>query len=141
MLDFHPVLLLFGLLGLGLFGSSSNDEDAASSADADEEPVDDTSSHESPFAPEADDPFDLDYKEPESPAENPFASEDEEPVDTETVPHTRPDGSSPFEDVATSVLLASSRRFPRFFGTEYAGGRPPGGVRSTVGRRLVPRAP
>lgn len=104
MSDLQPVFLIVGLLGLGLFGTSSNeDPDSDSSSSPDEASSDDASTHDSPFAPDADEPFDLDYKEPDSPAENPFASEDEEPVDTDTVPHARPDGSSPFEDVATSV--------------------------------------
>ena len=110
MPDLHPVLLLFGLFGVSLFGSSTDEEEESNpSSDADEEvPADDSSASDSPFAPEADEPFDLDYEEPESPAENPFASEDEEPIDTDTVPHARPDGSSPFEDVSTSADDAPS---------------------------------
>lgn len=109
MLDPQLSLLLFGLVGLGFFGSSSNEEaNADSSSDDDEAAGDNASAPDSPFAPDADEPFDLDYKEPESPAENPFASEDEEPVDTETVPHARPDGSSPFENVTTSADDAAS---------------------------------
>jgi len=102
MPDLSPVLFLFGLIGLSFFGGFASEEESDSSSDAGEDATND-STHESPFAPEADEPFDLDYEEPDSPAENPFASEDEEPVDTETVPHTRPDGSSPFEDVASSA--------------------------------------
>lgn len=114
-----PLLLLFvGLIGLSLSNDPSEKDTASnmlsdffSGEDEKEELEDDAPEETSPFAPEAEEPFDLDYEEPSDPSENPFASEDEEEIDTESVPYSRPDGSSPFDDAST-LDISSSRNDP-----------------------------
>lgn len=103
MPDVVFVVLMFGLVGLSVSSNAPGaSSDQPSDANEDETDNDDSESPESPFASDADEPFDLDYEEPDDPSENPFAPDDETPADPESVPDSRPDGSSPFEDASPS---------------------------------------
>lgn len=81
-------------LALGLFGVAMSDEDEFEWGDPDED-------YESPFADDADDPFELDDV-PDEDAENPFASESKDEADADDDADDRPSSLAQSEE-ATSV--------------------------------------